>query len=252
MDPAAIRELQRLYNKKYKQTESRTKRRRLSDDVESQHSVEQVVDDASFAEFPGESEQSDEVETIAFDERQVSESGASAKEGYRAFMTGKIPRDATTSSKTSKSAEDSEDNLKNDKDLQRLLRDSHLLAEQGGTSLETSGKIRQKAISQQLISNGASAPKAQKMPLSMRKGIEAAAKNREAAREKYTRESGIVTARPTNTKVAKKRNKTLHELNVGSYKKGQLRVTRAEINRINGPAPRKGKQRSFRTFSNIG
>lgn len=303
MDPAAVEELHRLYRKKLAKDEGRpAKRRKLqrddSNDSGDSSSSDSGADQGarelsspgedsedSFEHFgdeealPDSTSTSNEVQIISFDERNLGLSEAGAVRGYKSFMSGKIPKlglvPVTSSKKSNGNAsddEDSEDDLRKDKELQRLLRESHLLHEQCGTSLETQGKIRQKAIAQQLISNGAAAPAARKMPIGMRKGIQAAARKREAAQDKYKRDAGIVGARKSSSTSAtassvfstqqkhnKKQNKTLHELNLGKYKNGKLSITRKEIDRINatdrkagGGRGGKGKNRGFRTFSNIG
>lgn len=304
MDPAAVKELQRLYRKKLAKDDGRpAKKRKMqqNDAVDSDDSINstanqvaqkiQTADEGSEDSFehfgdeealPDTTSTSNKVEVISFDERNLSLPEAGAVRGYKSFMSGKVPKlgsvpvtgseKSTPQSGDASDDEDSEDDLRKDKELQRLLRESHLLHEQGGTSLETQGKIRQKAISQQLISNGAAAPAARKMPIGMRKGIQAAAKKREAAQDKYERDAGIVGARKTSSASIsassafsthhkpKKQNKTLHELNLGKYKNGKLSITRKEIDRVNatdrkpggGGRGGKGKKRGFRTFSNIG
>lgn len=280
MDPAAVKELQRLYAQKYSAgTDRPTKRRNLGSTSkcriirdESGISDAQAVskEPPNVAESFSDAESdldvqktqqslSEVVEVVTFDHNTVTGTGSTATKDYKSFMSGKVPKiiERQTSSKVrnpgDESSDDSEEDLKKDKELQKLLRESHLLVEQGGDSLETSGKIRHKAIQAQLISNGASKEKQQKMPLGMRKSMVAAAKKRAEAAVKHNRESGIVTARKT-AEVKKKQNKTLHELNVGKYKNGKLTITRREIDRINGPKPSSSgqKKRGFRDFSNIG
>lgn len=284
MDPEAIADLQRLYAKKHKSDSGiSSKRRRIEPravkidggskesspgpdlpDVESAS----VASEDSFAEFEDEgdlplsSRTSDEVvEVISFDEGLINVPRVGAVQGYKSFMSGKVPKPGAANVKKvalhpeeGEAPSDSEDDLKKDKELQKLLRESHLLHEQGGDSLETTGKIRQKAIKNQLILNGASKEKQRKMPIGMRKGIEAAATRREGAADKYNKDNGIITARKVVPIVKKKNNKTLHELNVGKYKNGKLTISRREIDRINGPkTSSKGKKkRGFRDFSNIG
>lgn len=286
MDPAAIQELQRLYSKKYAVvTERPSKRRRLQTSVRSVTSSDEDKSASSLEDSMNEIVQEtteerpqdldinggllrkshdapDLVEVVSFDERTIVDPESGAVKGYKSFMSGKVPRTGQSirpqNSKLDKdvdeSSEDSEDDLRKDKELQKLLRESHLLHAQGGNSLETTGKTRHKAIAAQLLSNGGPKEKQRKMPIGMRKGIEAAGAKRLEATEKYNRENGIVTARKNATVIKKKSNKTLHELNVGKYKNGKLTISRREIDRINGPKqPAKGKKkRGFRDFSNIG
>lgn len=279
MDPAAIQELQRLYAKKYRSSETKpSKRQKVADSAnsisESDHDGISTLDGRSapeVAHLGSEEEQASEesdlrsslpAEIIVFDQSSIIAPRAGAVQGYKSFMSGKVPKTGQSIAKTAErskrsaddSSEDSEDDLKKDKELQRLLRDSHLLKEQGGDTLETTGKTRHKAIAAQLVSNGASRQKQRKMPIGMRKGIEAAGAKKVEATEKFNRENGIVTARKAAPVIKKKSNKTLHELNVGKYKNGKLTITRREIDRINGPkqSTKGKKRRGFRDFSNIG
>ncbi|CCG81470.1 Predicted protein [Taphrina deformans PYCC 5710] len=291
MDPAAVEELQRLYARKTAQAEDRPKKkRRISNPNVQDTSVPIVmenhandvsidssdIDDSYDDTFDGFSNELslpnsndskiDVVEVVTFDGSAANPVGDSSTAGYKSFMSGKVPKTGGVASlvqKSRRSTEDDDsgsesdaaDDLKKDKELQRLLRESHLLQAQGNGSLETEGRIRHKATAAQLIANGASKPKQRKMPIGMRKGIEAAANKREGAADKYNRDNGIVTARKAAPVVQKRSNKTLHELNLGKYKNGKLSISRKEIDRVNGPrgGSAKGKKkRGFRDFSNIG
>lgn len=281
MDPAAIDELKRLYAKKHEKETVRSSKRRKVEvfEIQERHRKQRSQipvrspqsAESDFEHFPAgditsipkmTNREPDSVEVVSFDERATNQVGTVASQGYKSFMSGKVPKtgppltvNAIKETEDGSDQEDAADDLKKDKELQKLLRESHLLHAQGGDSLETTGKVRHKAISEQLVSFGAAKQKQRKMPIGMRKGIEAAATKREVATERYHKDNSIVTARKSTPVVKTKSNKTLHELNLGKYKNGKLSISRKEIDRVNGPrgGSAKGKRkRGFRDFSNIG
>ncbi|EPX71534.1 rRNA processing protein Faf1 [Schizosaccharomyces octosporus yFS286] len=90
------------------------------------------------------------------------------------------------------------ENLKNDVELQKLLRESHLLHEvssrTGETNLVAQGKVRQKAIQQHIKELGGK-EKEQKMPMIARKGMAQKRKHIDGIIQKEARESGTVLAK---------------------------------------------------------
>ncbi|WBW71763.1 rRNA processing protein Faf1 [Schizosaccharomyces osmophilus] len=90
------------------------------------------------------------------------------------------------------------ENLKNDAELQKLLRESHLLHEvssrTGETNLVAQGKVRQKAVQQHIKELGGK-EKEQKMPMVARKGMTQKRKHVDQIIEKEARESGTVLAK---------------------------------------------------------
>ncbi|EPY53250.1 rRNA processing protein Faf1 [Schizosaccharomyces cryophilus OY26] len=94
--------------------------------------------------------------------------------------------------------ENEAEDLKNDIELQKLLRESHLLHEAssrtGETNLVAHGKIRQKVIQQHIKELGGK-EKEQKMPMAARRGMAQKRKHVDRIIEKEARESGTVLAK---------------------------------------------------------
>ena len=117
-------------------------------------------------------------------------------------------------------------NLKHDLDLQRLLKESHLL-EQARTS-SVPGSHRHKAIDMRMQSLGSkdSLFHQEKMPLSHRRGITAKAASREAMRRKEARENGIILERAAaNRKSSGRRERAVDVPAVGRFRGGTLQLS---------------------------
>ena len=130
-------------------------------------------------------------------------------------------------------------NLKNDLALQRLLKESHLLAPSASSSiLSPSGANRHKALDLRLQDMGSKTSifKQEKMPLAQRRGIAAKGKKREESRRKEAFENGIVLERAK----PKKRSVSLRERGVGApavgkFQGGTLKLSRKDVAKIEGP-----------------
>ena len=247
MDPAAVKELQRLYAKKLQKEAVRPAKRRKVEEVEELHvpdesdDISEAASSSSFADF--EEEETDEVEEVVFHETDTKDVQTD-NAGFKAFMSGKVPKVGPTQLPTRTEDDEERDALKKDIELQKLLRESHLLADQGTGSLSATGKTRHKAVAMHLIHNGAKPPPPEKMSMTMRCGIKQKQGKQLAKKEKEEKEAGIVTAKKATVQKKKKSNKLLHELNLGKYKHGKLSITRSEINRIQKPT-KKGKKKGF-------
>ncbi|ORY86181.1 hypothetical protein BCR37DRAFT_385663 [Protomyces lactucae-debilis] len=289
MDPEAVKALQALYDKKVKR--SSTKRKRGQDEREDERTSESEIEQSdadsaseasegsheSFAGFDDAVESdSPTVEVVSFDERNLTRnSDPFERQGYKAFMSSKVSKQSGTKTiappgrrkrkaEAGEDASDSEDDIKKDKALQRLLRDAHLL---DGTTeaLELQGgKARQQSVAEQLKRSGAKQVAQRKMPVGMRLGMRDAAKKKATAHEESMRENGIITAKKTHADkqamMPRKKQKKERSLGtmagVGRYKNGTLTISKREIDSVNGTGAKqggkKGKKRGFRTFSNIG
>ncbi|BFZ54097.1 pre-rRNA processing and 40S ribosomal subunit assembly [Savitreella phatthalungensis] len=296
MDPRAVAELQRLYAARQSPDEDaevsaprrETKRRRLSAATEDAHDTGNVTDDEfdealADASSQADSDASDDdaVEVVSFNDAAYSQPAlmGSSKAGYRAMISGKLPTigiDKAVSTKSKddggESGDDEIENLKNDRELQRLLRESHLLQEQhaleggsGGagtpTSLELRGKQRHKAQLAQLLDLPGAAKTLSKqtrvnMPQKMRLNMARAQQERKDRADKHARDNGIINARDKTksreaqdqAKRVKTRNVkrgTLGELSIGKYKAGKLTLSQRDIDRVSGSgtsAKGKGKR----------
>ncbi|CAA93306.1 rRNA processing protein Faf1 [Schizosaccharomyces pombe] len=96
------------------------------------------------------------------------------------------------------SDDDEVENLKNDLELQKLLRESHLLHEAtsrtGQVQLVAEGKIRHKVVQQHIAQLGGK-KETEKMPMAARRGMKKKQKHIEKVIENEARESGTVLAK---------------------------------------------------------
>lgn len=150
--------------------------------------------------------------------------------------------------------------MKHDLDLQRLLRESHLLGQQShASSSMTPGTGRQLALDMRLQALGAkeSIYTQRTMPRAQRVGISKKAESREATRRREAKENGIVLERAagsTNNSKKKamgmeRRVRGVDVPGVGRFSGGTLKLSRMDIANIqgtrSGPAAvgrRKGKR----------
>lgn len=135
-------------------------------------------------------------------------------------------------------------NLKHDLDLQRLLKESHLL-EKAKSSADP-GSHRHKAIDMRMQTLGSkdSLFHQQKMPASHRRGIVAKAASREVMRRKDAKENGIIlekAAGKTNRKSASRRERAVDVPAVGRFRGGTLQISKRDLLDIQGPASRRRK-----------
>ena len=133
-------------------------------------------------------------------------------------------------------------NFANDLALQRLLRESHLLASNPTPQLSHSGSSRHKAIDLRLQSLGSkdSIFKQQKMPMSHRKGIVEKRVMRENKRRKEAKENGIILERKggKGRKRGGKREMEVDGPSVGKWSGGMLRLSGRDVRDIEGSKER--------------
>ncbi|KAG0652396.1 Forty S assembly factor [Hyphodiscus hymeniophilus] len=179
-----------------------------------------------------------------------------SKEELKAFMSSKPPSSTTITSTTlSKvvSSADEDDasetaNLKKDLELQRFLKESHLL--ESATDHSFSGKNRQKATDLRLQALGSktSILKQEKMPMSHRKGIIAKQNEREEKRRKEAKENGIILEKAkmvTKKGNEGKRDRGIGAPGVGRFSGGTLKLSKKDIFDVEGPK-RSGSSRGGR------
>jgi hypothetical protein len=140
-------------------------------------------------------------------------------------------------------------NLKKDLDLQRLLKESHLLDRPTLSATPTANRERITDLRMQALGAKASLFTQQKMPLSHRRGIKAKATAREEVRRKEAQENGIILERASKGKRSdlEKRDRGVGTPAVGKFAGGTLKLSRKDIHEINGPrqairGKRKGKR----------
>ncbi|KAI1313535.1 hypothetical protein F5Y03DRAFT_336932 [Xylaria venustula] len=207
------------------------------------------------------------IEVISHTDSYTLTTDALDKRESRAWLSSRPPTSTSaegTSSSTNRKGkpttaeEDAPSLLKNDLALQRLLAESHLFSPAGSgdssdgtTTPEHVGRNRHLATDLRLAALGSktSIYKQQKMPMSFRKGIQAAASGRESKRRREARENGIVLERPAagSKKVVGKAKRSggggggaIDAPAVGKMNSGMLKLSKRDIADIEGCGPRRG------------
>ena len=128
-------------------------------------------------------------------------------------------------------------NLKHDIDLQRLLKESHLLEQAKASS--TPGSHRHKAVDMRMQSLGSKGSMfhQEKMPLAHRKGILAKSAGQEAIRRKEAQENGIILERASGKSRPDegRRERGVDVPAVGKFRGGTLKLSKKDILDIQGP-----------------
>ncbi|KAA8898488.1 hypothetical protein TRICI_006550 [Trichomonascus ciferrii] len=154
-------------------------------------------------------------------------------------------------------AQDDKESLEKDIALQRLISESHILAEGrdqfSGADISTDfdpiGKTRHKTLSSRLESLGGISDKnaKQRAPMNIQQGINAKRQERKEKHEKYAKEAGIVLARPTSSvkKAPIKRDKGLKIASVGKNTRHGLKISEKDIQKVSGKSKsfKKGKRK---------
>ena len=128
-------------------------------------------------------------------------------------------------------------NLKHDLDLQRLLRESHLLNR--ATASSSPGTLRHKAVDMRMQSLGSKASvfHQERMPLAHRRGILAKATAREVGRRKEARENGIILEKASGrSKAAERRERAVDVPAIGKFRGGTLKLSKKDVFEIQGAA----------------
>lgn len=133
-------------------------------------------------------------------------------------------------------------NLKHDIDLQRLLKESHLLEQ--AKKAESGAKQRQIALDMRLQELGArESIFKQKMPTSHRQGINLKARQRESHRRKDAKENGVILEKQSVKKSSSHRVRGVDVPGVGKFKGGTLKLSRRDVASIQGPSRGKSRRR---------
>ncbi|KAL5092590.1 hypothetical protein Trisim1_001142 [Trichoderma cf. simile WF8] len=206
------------------------------------------------------------IEVVDHSASQAPTTSTMSKRELKAFMSSRPPDQTSSpkptaqpsSSKSSSAAlpEDAPSLLAQDLELRRLIAESHLLQTNKPLSLAaalsttsspnaqpkafSSGRVRQKALDMRIQALGSktSILKQEKMPMHMRKGINAAAVEREAKRRREAKETGVILERETGKK--KKRDRRGGGGGggfgpaVGRLKGAELRISERDVKKIEG------------------
>jgi Domain of unknown function (DUF4602) len=128
-------------------------------------------------------------------------------------------------------------NLKHDLELQRLLKESHLLDSSSRSTLTHAHRHKAMDLRMQSLGSKVSLFTQAKMPVSHRQGIIAKANQREATRRKEALENGIILER-RNKQTSEKAVKREHGIGgpaIGKFKGGTLKLSRRDIIDLQGP-----------------
>ena len=186
-----------------------------------------------------------------------------SKSEMRKFMSAKPPSlsapiAAKPAPKTKKAKEDDTveaAHIKNDLELQKLLRESTLLSANAPTySTRTGGNreasdMRHKLTDLQIQSLGAkkSIFTQKSMPMSHRKGINAKAKMRDEKRRAEAKENGITLEKEKKArKVIGKRERGVGAPSVGKFKGGTLTLSKKELRGLTSSSGDKNKGKKGR------
>ncbi|KAL7935973.1 hypothetical protein V8C35DRAFT_296510 [Trichoderma chlorosporum] len=208
------------------------------------------------------------IEVVDHSVSQAPKTNTMSKRELKAFMSSRPP-DQTSSPKpaaqpssskpSSALPEDAPSLLAQDLELRRLIAESHLLQTNKPLSLAAAlsttsspnaqpkafaaGRVRQKALDMRIQALGSktSILKQEKMPMHMRKGITAAATEREAKRRREAKESGVILERETGKKKGRDRKSgggggggNGFGPAVGRLKGAELRISERDVKKIEG------------------
>lgn len=145
-------------------------------------------------------------------------------------------------------------NLDNDLALQRLIKESHILAEAGLSGVDIStgitGRARHKTLDLRLDDLGLATTKTGQIPMNMRKGMIAKKAQRKERHVREAKEAGIVLARETKKELplgkrdkSKWRERGLKINSVGRETRNGLFISKSEISKYTGTSSGGGKRK---------
>jgi hypothetical protein len=134
-------------------------------------------------------------------------------------------------------------NLKNDIDLQRLLRESNLLAEHATKG--DPARLHHLTLNARISHLGGKEERRGNVPLKIQKGIKQAKVQRQEKKEREAQEAGILMPVKRKRQAQKPRERGLKTAaGVGKFRNGMLKINEREIRRVNNTGsggPRRGK-----------
>lgn len=137
-------------------------------------------------------------------------------------------------------------NLKHDLDLQRLLKESHLLEQAKASSVLGSHRHKVTDMRMRSLGSRSSIYSQQKMPMVHRKGIAVKGEARQTLRRREAKENGIVLERLVNPVQAPVKRDRGVDSPIGKFGGGTLKLSKRDVASIQGPqrpAGRKGARR---------
>ncbi|KAK0765585.1 hypothetical protein N5P37_001522 [Trichoderma harzianum] len=237
-----------------------------NEDEDDDEGEDESEDDEDDDEEEEEDDDSPVIEVVDHSASQAPTTSTMSKRELKAFMSSRPPDQSSSakpaaqpsSSKSSSAAlpEDAPSLLAQDLELRRLIAESHLLQTNKPLSLAaalsttsspnaqpkafSSGRVRQKALDMRIQALGSktSILKQEKMPMHMRKGINAAAVEREAKRRREAKETGVILERETGKKKRRDRKSGGGGGGfgpaVGRLKGAELRISERDVKKIEG------------------
>lgn len=238
--------------------------------VRSKESIEDIAEkdsdsEDSFRGFSDEESCSDEKSSgedspvvVKFSDRKADDDSMSQlakKQQKKLFISSKAPKFESTAATVSKPAKpESIEDLKNDLELNRLIKESHILAEAErhghftgadiSLDAEFNPKAKLKVLEMRLDEIG-SKKKTESIPMHICKGIVNRKQEKQAKYEQYAKEAGIVLAWPTKTskKAVQRRERGLQIQTVGrSTKHGHI-ISAKEIEERSAKRQKRAKAR---------
>ncbi|KAG4301513.1 hypothetical protein PCK1_002226 [Pneumocystis canis] len=174
-------------------------------------------------------------DVIKEDKKEFPERITFFEDSGRLISTMNKNRNSKSDLKSVKKKVLTNDQLRNDVALQRLLEESELLKKGSNNStfsLNPTGKQRYKIIEKRLKLLGGKNIK-EKIPFKIRLGMEFKAKKRKEIANKRAKEAGIVQALPVSKpKIKHKRNHGLNEIRIGKYYKGMVILSKNDIKEV--------------------
>lgn len=178
-----------------------------------------------------------------------------SKQDKKLFLSSKAPiQEAKPEPKRRQNAsepdEDERQNLDNDLALQRLIKESHILADAGLSGVDIStgviGKARHKTLDSRLDDLGLKKKKEGQMPMKMRQALSAHQQKRKDRHVAQAKEAGIILARSATAKESKKkpakRERGLKINSVGRETKHGIIISKSEIAKYSGTGGKKGRR----------
>jgi hypothetical protein len=168
------------------------------------------------------------------------------KRQRKLFMSAKAPKtveqtELLTRAQAATATAESQEDLKNDLELNRLIKESRILAEAENQVSHYSGaeisldaeynpKAKLKILEMRLDEIGSKRKRSETIPMNIRKGIVAKKHERQAKYDEYAKEAGIVQARPIKSgKNSQRRVRGLQIQTVGKSTKHGHIVSSKEI-----------------------
>ncbi|KIW98422.1 uncharacterized protein Z519_00082 [Cladophialophora bantiana CBS 173.52] len=164
------------------------------------------------------------------------------RQQYKTFMSSRPPKEIESTATRGSAQQADADcaakalNLKHDLDLQRLLKESHLLEQAKASS--SLGTHRHKVVDMRMQALGSKGSMfhQEKMPLVHRRGILAKAAEREASRRKEAQENGIILEKASGKSRSKdaRRERGVDVPAVGKFRGGTLTLSKKDVLDIQG------------------